>query len=262
MKTRIAPIAAVALTVLAVAAPARATYPGRNGRIAFDQVAGKQLFTMRPDGSRVRKLTHEAGQNHQQASYSADGRRVVYQEGRATFARIAVARANGTHVRVLNQNGRNPVFSPGAKRIAFDNQVQILSMASDGSGLEQLTPLGGGNLDLAPTYSPDGSRILFSCIVNARADLCSMAPDGSDRQTLFASDTESVGEPNFAPDGRKALVTVDGAGLRAIATIGVGHANLHVIRNFAPSGRALAGRAMFSPNGRRIAMTLMLSAHS
>jgi Tol biopolymer transport system component len=262
MKTRIAPIAAAVITLLAAAAPAQATYPGRNGRILFDRVAGKQLFTMRPDGSGVQKLTHEGGVNHQMASYSANGRRILYQQGRALAARIAVAHADGTHVDVLHENGRNPILSPGGGRIAFDNPVQILSMDSDGSALEPLTPLGGGSLDYAPTYGPDGSRIAFTCSGDAQhAGLCSMAPDGSDVQTLFTSDSDGVGNPDFAPNGRKVLVTVAGPGLRGIATVGVADSSLQVIRNFAPSGRVPRGRAAFSPNGERIALTLQSGAH-
>src|SRR5205814_340671 len=104
-------------------------------------------FTVRPDSSGARKLTHEAGENHREASYSANGRRIVYERGRARFASLAIATAEGTNVRVLaNHDGSNPIFSPNGRRIVFDNQVQIFSIRSDGSGLRPLTPGGPGNV--------------------------------------------------------------------------------------------------------------------
>lgn len=43
------------------AIPASATFPGKNGRIAF--VFGPDIFTMNPDGSDVRQLTHMTNDN-------------------------------------------------------------------------------------------------------------------------------------------------------------------------------------------------------
>ena len=51
--------ATVLVTALSVA-PADAAFPGRNGRIAFymDRGSGAEIYTMRPDGADVRRLTH------------------------------------------------------------------------------------------------------------------------------------------------------------------------------------------------------------
>ena len=60
MKRSIVAAAAACLMTLAVAGSALSATPGRNGRIIFQQeVNGKsQLFTVRPDGTGRRQLTH------------------------------------------------------------------------------------------------------------------------------------------------------------------------------------------------------------
>jgi Tol biopolymer transport system component len=262
MRTPIAPIAAVLVTLLAVAAPAQATYPGRNGPILYDQLGDRQLFTIDPDGSNTHKLTHQHGVNHREASYTASGNRLVYVRGRD--ARLAIARADGTNVRVLHQRGLDPVPSPNGERIAFDNSAQIFSVGSDGAGLTTLTTRAAVGYTSDPTYSPDGSRVVFSCDANDEdGGLCSMAPDGSDLQTVYSSDTVLALHPNFAPNGRKVLVILDGPGAEtAIASIGLADGDVQVIRSFGPSGREPIGRPAYSPSGKRIALTLAPSAAS
>ncbi len=73
-------IAGLAVPVTAV----HAAFPGPNGRIAFvsTRTGSQVLFTMKPDGSDVRQLTH-FGKNFQTAipNWSADGAHVVFQAG-------------------------------------------------------------------------------------------------------------------------------------------------------------------------------------
>jgi hypothetical protein len=46
-----------------LAAPASATFPGRNGLIAFaaDAGSGSQIYTVKPNGKRLRQVTHLDG---------------------------------------------------------------------------------------------------------------------------------------------------------------------------------------------------------
>ena len=55
---RLSLLAALALVAgLLLGAPATATYPGPNGRIAFDDFNTGQLYTINPDGTALRQLT-------------------------------------------------------------------------------------------------------------------------------------------------------------------------------------------------------------
>src|SRR6185503_17896023 len=57
----------------------------------------------------------------------------------------------GAHAAFPGQNGK----------IAFVSSNQIWTMQPDGSGRTQLTNPPAGFRDGAPTWSPDGSRVLF-----------------------------------------------------------------------------------------------------
>ena len=122
---RVAAIATVVLGSAAVAVPAQAAFPGRNGRIVFHANAPVccDIFTVRPDGTGVRRLTHLAPQARAlSGSWSPDGRHIVYR-----------------------------VDHPGASLAAF----QVWVMIADGSGQRRLVdePI---FLDFAPSYSPVG----------------------------------------------------------------------------------------------------------
>src|SRR5436190_21073908 len=75
-------LAGIVLAVaLAVSAPAGATFPGTNGRIAFstDFSNPSQVFTMRPDGSGLRQLTHlSAGHSAVSPAWSPNGTRIAF----------------------------------------------------------------------------------------------------------------------------------------------------------------------------------------
>src|SRR6266849_11186193 len=65
--------------LLSVAPPAHATFPGKNGRIAFRQDG--EIFTMNPDGSDIQQLTHLTPDGSADwASWSADGKQIVFNE--------------------------------------------------------------------------------------------------------------------------------------------------------------------------------------
>jgi len=54
-------------------------------------------------------------------------------------------------------------------------------MNADGTGYQQLTFDSGRVSDFAPSFSPDGSKILFSRSRPGGIDLYTMNPDGSGR---------------------------------------------------------------------------------
>jgi Tol biopolymer transport system component len=108
-----------------------------NGRkIAFVRVGRgfHDLFTMRADGSRFHRLTH-----HRPLStpdVSPNGKRIVTWLARGDGG-IEVMRADGTHLRDLATSGDYPLFSPNAKKIAFEGFEErgsrIVLMRADGS---------------------------------------------------------------------------------------------------------------------------------
>jgi TolB protein len=64
----------------------------------------------------------------------------------------------------------------------------------------RLTNTPAGNVD--PSFSPDGSRIVFTSFRDGNAEVYVMSADGSG-QTRLTNDPTPDSEPVFSPDGTK-----------------------------------------------------------
>jgi len=111
-------LGAVLAVVTLSAAPAAATFPGRDGKIVFARA--NQVYTINANGTGVTKIT-SAGKNYQPA-WSPDGKRIAYiNETTAGVKDIWVMQANGTgKTRVTNLGVvYGPSFSADGRWIAF-----------------------------------------------------------------------------------------------------------------------------------------------
>lgn len=180
---------AASILGVALAAPhADATYPGRDGRIAF--VRANQIYTMTASGTGVTKLT-SSGKNYR-PKWSPNGRRMSYIHEVNGRKDVWVMSANGGRKRAVTRSGdvtsAGASWSPNGRTLVFATpQLQrIRSSAPFGSP----TPLNGlptggfcdGEGTLGPVYvdrfvawSPDGTRIaLFDhsdCYFDDRIDM-------------------------------------------------------------------------------------------
>ena len=123
-------IAALAvLAVAAAAAPSQATFRGQNGLLVFEAPAGanRQLFTIKPDGTGLRQVTHFSDSGGTDAKWSKDSSRIVFT--------------------------RN--WDPGGA----NEKIVLYTMNADGSGAKALPK--GGDLAVSPNWFPNGRRIIF-----------------------------------------------------------------------------------------------------
>jgi len=107
-------------------------------------------------------------------------------------------------------------WSPDGQRIVFtsspvtddpqrQNLAEIYVINVDGTGLTRLTF--NAEAERGPSWSPDGSRIVFMCRIGGGAavfKICTMNADGSDRRQL-TDNTLLDGTPTFSPDGQQIL---------------------------------------------------------
>jgi Tol biopolymer transport system component len=101
----------------------------------------------------------------------------------------------------------NPVFSPdGATIMAVsctrDGSNEIYAMNADGKNLKNLSNADGDD-DFA-SYSPDGSKILFTSTRDGNCEIYMMDSDGSNQVRLTESELIDH-SPQFTPDGLKIL---------------------------------------------------------
>lgn len=158
------------------ATPARAAFPGANGLLVFEREmpAGDHtqtdLFTIKPDGTGLRRLTSTPNQNEFGPAWNAVGRKIVFWRTRAPFGpgSVWVMDGAGGHQRALTHgaiDARDPVWNPAGTRIAFTtfqgtNPDLWTMRASDGNDRKRLTS--GPAVDFEPAWSPDGTRVAFT----------------------------------------------------------------------------------------------------
>jgi Tol biopolymer transport system component len=192
---------------------AHATFPGRNGLIAFysDTAEGAQIFTVRPNGRDLRQITHVAG-NAYNADWSPDGRRIAF-------------------------------------NIETEESSQIAIMDADGGGLVTLDKAPGNLVEVDPSFTPDGRRLVFNTYNGEVEGLWSMRLDGTDRRLIK---TGAAVDPNVSPDGRQvAFMDFSGEPFgQALFTIGI---NGRRPFQLTPFSFNVGFRLGWAPDGRQLA---------
>ena len=266
---------AFALLLVAWAPSVGATSPGRDGRITFVNDGGTghfQLWTVRPDGSGLRKVTSlPAGQDAYFPDWSPEGTRIAFTVSTSAGSQIWTIRPDGTALHQVTHDAAwssdSPRWSPDGKRLlvarskpggACDIQVTTFAichlwvMNADGSNAKQLTSNPRFS-DFDPEWSPDGSHIAFDSERGGRfSTLWVMNANGGSPHAISPPNLQ-VGWPSWAPDGRhiaaftnldtpapSALVVLrpDGSDLRRIT--GPPNGVVDIFPSWSPSGDRIA----------------------
>jgi Tol biopolymer transport system component len=252
-----------ALVLAAVsAAPSNATFRGRNGLLAYQVKVGKhiQLFTVRPDGTGARQVTHLTDSDAIGASWSPDGSRIVFDRDYRPFSPkrhldVVTIDAAGRHLHALGLKGLNgyPIWSPDGKRILFLRGPGFATVNAAGGPLSQV--VFGGEV-VSPTFSPDGRRMAFWRHEHGGASLYVVGADGTGLKRVRAFPKGIADKIDWSPDGSRIAFSTPEFGRPGLS------ANVYTIR---PSGTGLNqlthdrggtidnGVDSWSPDGTRIA---------
>ena len=132
-----------------------------------------------------------------------------------------------------------PSWSPDGTKIAFASRIesgylsyQIYSMNADGTNQTRLTNNDtldcslGDCIDKHPSWSPDGTKIVFQKIyyINEGWQIYVMNADGTNQTNISNNDSDDE-EPSWSPDGTKIAFTSDRDGVRFVNQIYVMNAD-------------------------------------
>jgi Tol biopolymer transport system component len=189
-----------------------------------------EIYTSKPDGSDLRQLTDNGAYNAE-GTLSPDGKTIIFTSTRDGDLDLYTMNVDGSNVRRITRRvgyDGGGVFSPDGKTIVWragypgtaadsadylallgqrlvrPSRVELWVANADGSNPRQITHLGGANF--APSFHPDGKRIIFSSNYetprSGNFDLYLVNLDGTGLTKITTAGTFD-GFPMFSPDARK-----------------------------------------------------------
>jgi Tol biopolymer transport system component len=196
-------VVACAAALLALSEKAEATFPGKNGRIAYagwNRGKDFEIYTIKPDGSGKTQLTHN-NTDDLDPSYSPDGKRIAYEcYGRppridTDICTISVRREH----KLAKLIPDNPLGS--TLHDVLHDKVHVTNNDTD---------------DFNPDYSPDGNRIVYEGfegslikeqnVEDASTNIYTIKAGGGGNLNLTKSPkNDSIWNawPRYSPDGEK-----------------------------------------------------------
>ncbi|CAN5258138.1 hypothetical protein BH18ACT10_BH18ACT10_00320 [soil metagenome] len=216
---------AVALVVVLQPEQARASFPGKNGKILFastriteDNPEGDaEIFSMKPDGSGLTQLTSNAVQDRGPTG-SPDGEKIAFFSNRDPAAEgnhdIYVMDADGSdQTSVTEGSARDlfPAWSPDGARLAFSSaqfggepgtaDAEIFVVNADRTG-DRMQLTDNAATDFLPDWSPDGRRIAFVSHRDGNSEVYVMRANGA-REKNLTRNPAFDSSPSWSPDGRR-----------------------------------------------------------
>jgi TolB protein len=231
------------------------------GRIVFTcQVfkvqASNQICLINANGTGFQRLTGDSTRQHFYPSWAPEGQSVVFSVFReANIYEIhEMTLVDGDTNQLTDKLGvlTAPEVSPDGRTIAFSrwtptsDRHQIWLMDRDGSDVRNVPRLTGWD----PTWSPDGSLILFASDESGAVQLFTVREDGKGQHQV--SDLPAIrGRSDWSPNG-EFIVTYSGESWhREVYLMNADGSNAHQI---SPGGGNAQGPSI-SPDGQWVAFT-------
>jgi TolB protein len=142
--------------------------------LGSDRERDPGIYSMNADGTGVRRLTRNP--RDYPGSWSADGRKLVY----------------------------------GSSNLRVGDKGEIYVINADGTGKRRLTR--DAAFDCCPSWSADGTKILFTSARDGNNEIYVMNADGTGQRTISPSPSTQEFGAVWSPDGRTIAFASDRAG--------------------------------------------------
>ena len=189
-----------------------ADFPGINGAPAWSPDGSKLALTLSKDGSpdiytltlatrSLTKLTSSYAIDTEPV-WSPDGQQIVFTSDRGGKPQLYVMPAHGGQAKRLTFDGdynAGAAFSNDGKTLVMvhgnkgDYRIAVMDMAS-----RTVNVLTSGRLDESPSFSPNGTMILYASRKGGKGQLSAVSVDGRMHQKLVF-DSGEVREPAWSP---------------------------------------------------------------
>jgi TolB protein len=170
------------------------------------------IFRMSADGKSIKQLTQGPGTAmNVEPAISPDGSKIAFSSDRSGKPMIYVMNADGSGARRLTFAGNynsTPSWSPDGTKLAFagvdkeKDAFDIFVINTDGSGLQRLTSSrkssGKWANNEAPTFAPDGQRVLFASDRTGTSQLYMVNIDGNNERRI-TFDSKFYSKPKWGP---------------------------------------------------------------
>lgn len=187
-------------------------------------------------------------------AWARDGTRIAYSVtsvgGTAEFngIHIVTLRTRRDFWRQLLWGSENLEWSPDGSKLVFDSSGSIYVLTVSNFRLKRLrTGTPDGAVDFSPSWSADGTRLVFATRRQKHSSISVINLDGSHRRLLATQ----ASFPTWSPDG-KVIAYRSRCGINLVTPGGKDRTPANP--PFACHAIGLAGQPIWSPDGKRIAI--------
>jgi Tol biopolymer transport system component/DNA-binding winged helix-turn-helix (wHTH) protein len=193
-----------------------------------DRIGGNmEIFIMQSDGSGMRNLTINPARDTMPA-WSPDGSHIVFtsnRDGNYDLMQVYVMNVDGSNqhrIYYSNAMSQRPTWSPDGRQIVFANDkeegrsgnFEIFAIEPETIQPEKRLTF-RRRYDVAPSFSPDGSRLAFVSNLDGNWEIYIMGSDGSKLIRLTRDAAEDT-DPSWSPDGKRIIFSSNRSGRFAI----------------------------------------------
>lgn len=213
------PFALVAL--LALPAAASATFPGKNGKIAFSSATREGsgiIYLINPSGAGGRKVAVDGSG----PAFSASGRTLLYYyfgRGLSGISAWSLGTA-GSDASWLTDPSMartelNPAADPSGTRFVFTTDRSELFVAGVPKSGTYSAPRSLGKRGACADWSPNGRSIAYLHRGRTRDTIRRVSPAGRTLRSIYrGGEDDPLGCPSWSPDGKLVAFSAEARGTR------------------------------------------------